>query len=336
MNKYAPSVKNNNQIKDELLQEMNALLYRIEKGKYNQNLDKNSVKEAYDSLFSAKKGISGIIFTGNEDLAEIKAKVNSHLSVFKKALEQDFNGRFCEATDDLLYYLDSFKAIADGDIDYIDEEETEIKKLSWSKRKLYARLDELKEIEMAFKEQENRLEKEIKGLEKDLAELDDKMLAEDNERLINDLYRKITSLKSKLDMLDVRKNNYSACFNLLDIIYANANEILAASQFSSEETSKAKALLNIDKLKSVINEPDKAISILKMMEKDVKSLSEKVKSVDEKVFGLDTKQTSVSSNALAYKEELMRKKREKDFNNEKLNELHNNTHEVSKKVTEDK
>lgn len=31
MKKYTPSVKNNNQVKDELMQEMKAFLYRIEK-----------------------------------------------------------------------------------------------------------------------------------------------------------------------------------------------------------------------------------------------------------------------------------------------------------------
>lgn len=36
MKKYTPSVKNNNQVKDELIQEMKAFLYRIEKGKYGK------------------------------------------------------------------------------------------------------------------------------------------------------------------------------------------------------------------------------------------------------------------------------------------------------------
>ena len=162
------------------------------------------------------------------------------------------------------------------------------------------------------------------------------MLNEDNERLINDLYRKISALKSKLDMLNVRRSNYSACFNILDIIYANASEILTASQFSMEEASKAKVLLNIGKLKAVVNEPDKAIAILKVMDKDIKAISEKVMSMDEKVFGLDTKQTSVTDSALAYKEELMRKKREKEFNGENLDELERGKVASTKKVGEDK
>ena len=168
------------------------------------------------------------------------------------------------------------------------------------------------------------------------SELDEKMLNEANDRLINDLYRKISALKSKLDMLNVRRSNYSACFNILDIIYANASEILTASQFSMEEASKAKVLLNIGKLKAVVNEPDKAIAILKVMDKDIQAISEKVKSMDEKVFGLDTKQTSVTDSALAYKEELMRKKREREFNGENLDELERGKTTSTKKVGEDK
>ena len=329
MKKYTPSVKNNNQVKDELMQEMKAFLYRIEKGKFGKNLDKDTVKEVYDSLANAADGLSGIIFTGDEDLTMVNDKIGSCLANVKKALEQDYSNRLVEAADDLLYYLDSFKAIADGEIDYIDEEEIKAKKLSWLKRRLYARLDELKEIKTTF-EQLDEFGKSLSS------ELDEKMLNEDNERLINDLYRKISALKSKLDMLNVRRSNYSACFNILDIIYANASEILTASQFSVEEASKAKVLLNIGKLKAVVNEPDKAIAILKVMDKDIKAIYEKVKSMDEKVFGLDTKQTSVTDSALAYKEELMRKKREKEFNGENLDEFERGKAASTKKVGEDK
>lgn len=138
MKKYTPSVKNNNQVKDELMQEMKAFLYRIEKGKYGKNLDKDTVKEVYDSLANAADGLSGIIFTGDEDLTMASDKIGSCLANVKKALEQDYSNRLVEAADDLLYYLDSFKAIAGGEIDYIDEEEIKAKKLSWSKRRLYA------------------------------------------------------------------------------------------------------------------------------------------------------------------------------------------------------
>ncbi|MBQ0099227.1 MAG: hypothetical protein KBS91_01605, partial [Firmicutes bacterium] len=277
--------------------------------------------EVYDSLKEVLEDVENIIFTGEEDLSKVTERVNEELSLLKKALLQDYTNKLIEASDNFLYYLDSFRAISCGEIEFIDEEEVKAQKLSWSKKKLYARLDELKEIKETFNSQDNRLENDIKGLEKDLAELDNKILNEDNERSINELYRKVSALKSKLDMLNVRRSNYSACFNVLDIIYANANEILTASEFSIEEASKAKVLLNIGKLKAVINEPDEAISILKTMEKDIKTISDKVKSMDEKVFGLKGQETSVTDSALAYKEELMRKKREKEANAENLSDL---------------
>lgn len=335
MKNYTPSVKNNNQIKDDILQELKAFLYRVEKGRYNSNIDKETIRGVYESLHEAYENLDGTIFTGDEDLAKVNAKIEENIGIVKKALEQDYSNRLIESVENLLYYFDSFRALGDGSISYLDEEEDKNKRLSWSRRRLYEKLDELKEIKTTFEQQEKRLEKEIKNLETDLSELDEKMLNEDNERLINDLFRKISALKSKLDMLNVRRSNYSACFNILDIIYANANEILTASQFSMEEATKAKVLLNIGKLKAVVNEPDKAIAILKVMDKDIKSISEKVKSMDEKVFGLDTKQTSVTESALAYKEELMRKKREKEFNGENLDELERGNAALTKKVGED-
>ena len=128
----------------------------------------------------------------------------------------------------------------------------------------------------------------------------------------NDLYRQIKAVKSKIDMLNIRHGNYSACFNLLDMIYANAREILQATDFASEEIAKAKVLLNIEKLKKVVVEPDKAIAILKRMDAGIKEIAGRTASMDGKVFGLDSGGAVVSEDALAYKEELMRKQREKE------------------------
>ena len=325
MKKYTPSVKNNNAVKEELCSEMKGLLYRIEKGKYDRRLDRDGVRDVYDTLKLSYENLENLIFTGEEDLALVSERVMGSLTALRKALDGELRSHVTAAADDLQYYLDSFTSIADGEIDALDEAEIKAKKLSWSKRRLYAKLDELKSIKDTFTEQEKRLEGEITGLERDLAELENKMIAEDNERVINELFRKISALKSKLDMLNVRRSNYSACFGVLDIIYANASEILAAGQFSMEETAKAKVLLNLGKLRAVVSEPDKAIGILKVMEKDIKEISAKVRSMDEKVFGLNTGETSVTDSAMAYKAELMRKAREKAANAENLENLERGT-----------
>jgi hypothetical protein len=177
---------------------------------------------------------------------------------------------------------------------------------------LIARLSELKDIKEQFQDNEKRLEKEIISLEKNGNELDELILKEDNERRINDLYRQITTLKSKKDSLNIRKSNYSACFNLLDIIYANANEIVVASEYSNIDLAKAKALLNLGKLKQVITEPDKAISILNRMEKEIQEIKVRTETMDNKIYGVNKDTTTVNSDALAYKEMLLKKKREQD------------------------
>ena len=328
--KYNPSVKANNKIKEELVQELNPIVFKMEKGKFNAKLDKATMESLTDTVKSVCIMLDDTIFTGEEDIEKIGNKVKDSITTLKKTLEQDFTNHVVESVDTLSYYADSFVAIANGEIVTLEEDEV-AQKLSWSKKRLYERLSELQSVKEGFYAQEKRIESEILGLEKDVAELDEKMLSEDNERIINDLYRKITAAKSKLDMLNVRKNNYSACYNLLDIIYANANEILTASRFTTEEASKAKVLLDINKLRNVINEPDKAIAILKQMEKDIKAMADKVKSIDEKVFGLNTDTASVNQSALAYKEELMRRKREKEQNAagmEELTSAKKNTEEV--------
>ena len=107
----------------------------------------------------------------------------------------------------------------------------------------------------------------------------------------------------------MRKSNYTACFNLLDIIYVNAAEIVEATDYASDEISKAKALLNTGKLKRIIFEPEKAISLLKRIQKDINAIYERVQAIDGKVSDFNTQGPLVSEEALAYKAELERKKK---------------------------
>lgn len=47
------------------------------------------------------------------------------------------------------------------------------------------------------------------------------------------------------------------------------------------------------------------------MEKDVTEIADKTKVIDSKILNLDTNGTNVSADALAYKEELMKKQKDK-------------------------
>ena len=311
MKRYTPSVKNNNELKQEVVNELKALVYRLEKGRHGA-LDGDSVADVLSELKEQMSALENCIGTGEENIGVLAKDALAQLKTLKKETDGSVTHRFEEAAEELGYTLGLWKDVLDGSTVLETEEEIRAARVSRSRKKLDLRLAELEQIKASFTENSKRLGKEIAGLEKDLAEYEAAMLKEDNERRINDLYRQIKAVKSKIDMLNIRHGNYSACFNLLDMIYANAREILQATDFASEEIAKAKVLLNIDKLKKVVVEPDKAIAILKRMDADIKEIAGRTASMDGKVFGLDSGGAAVSEDALAYKEELMRKQREKE------------------------
>ena len=312
MKKYSPSIKNNNALKDKALKDLKKVCFKLETHKVNSYLDKDAVDALAVELKDAISGLDNCVGTGKEDISSIAETVSKQVVELNELANQDLVTRLEEGVSNLTYSVDVWKSVLQGDMNSEEIGTTEKEKMTWSRKKLQNRLDELATIKNQFVANEQRLEKDIYALEKDLNELDSLMLKEENERRINELYRKISSLKSKLDMLNVRKANYSACFNLLDLIYSNANEIVVESDYSLEDLGKARALLNMSRLKAVISEPEKAISILKRMEKDTQLIAERTKNMDEKVFGVNTSTISVSQDALAYKEQLLRKKKEKE------------------------
>ena len=329
--KYTPSVKNNNAKREEFLNELKAFIYKLEKGKYHPGLDGERVAAVTERLNELADELASSIGTGEENIGLLAEDGLKQLKILRKEADDSVTHRFEEAAEELGYTLGLWKDVLDGDAVLETPEDITMAKVSRSRKKLNARLVELEEVKKSFTQNDRRLEGEIAGLEKDLAEYEGAMLREENERKINDLYRQIKAVKSKADMLTVRHNNYSACYNLLDVIYANAREILQATDYAAEEIAKAKVLLDVEKLKKVVVDPDRAIAILKRMDADIKQISVKTSALDSRVFGLDSGSAEVNQSALAYKEELMRKQREKQ-NLEAAEKAGN----ITEKKTEDK
>ena len=333
--KYVPSIKNNNQLKEKVVNEINSFIYRLEKGRFSTEADQDAVLRIIEELKADVETLSNTVGTGEENIGALATTILELLKDLKKSSEQDMLHRIQDIADELDFNINLWRDVLDGETTVPTEEEVKAAKISHARRKLNARLAELADIKENFTSNARRIEKDIVGFEKDLEELDAAILKEDNERKINELYKKISSLKSKIDSLTVRKSNYTTCFSLLDLIYVNASEIVEASDFAGEEIGKAKALLNIAKLKKVLSEPDKAIIILKRMQADIKDICERTKTVDAKIAELSTSSTVVSEDALAYKAELMRKKREKEGHADlELDEIKNTTIK-EKSVTEE-
>lgn len=310
--KYTPSVKNNMQLKEKVVNEINSFIYRLERGRVTSEAEQDALVRVIYDLKADVEALNNSVGTGTEDIEATANKILGLLKDLKKISEQDMVHRIQEVADELDYHVVLMRDIFGGVTVVPTEEEEQAAKISYARRKLNARLSELNEIKESFTINSRRLEKDIQGYEKDLTELDDAIVNEDNERKINELHKKVTSLKSKLDSLIVRKSTYTTCFNLLDMIYVNATEIVEASDFAGEEIGKAKALLNIGKLRKVLSEPDKAMLILKRMQVDIKEVYDRTQNMDAKLAEFNTSSTTVSQEALAYKAELMRKKREKE------------------------
>ncbi len=310
--KYTPSIKNNNQLRDKVVAEVGAFIYRLNHGRFNSEADHEAVVRISEELKVSVEALGNTVGTGEESIESIANGILAQLKDFKKVSEQDMLHRIQEAADELDFQMSLWRDVLDGAAAVPTEEEAKAAKLSYARRKLNAKLFELTEIKESFAANARRIERDIAGFEADMAELDAAILKEDNERRINESFKKISAHRSKLDTLIVRKSNYTTCYNLLDMIYVNAAEIVEASDFAGEEIGKAKALLNLAKLKKVLSEPDKAIAVLKRMQSDIKEIYNRTQAADAKIFQLSTSSTTVSDDAMAYKAELMRKKREKE------------------------
>ena len=319
--KYTPSIKNNNQLRDKVVSEVGAFIYRLEHGRFDSEADKDAVIRIAEELRVGVDALANTVGTGEENIEALADGILTLLGELKKSSEQDMLHRIQEVADELDFNINLWRDVLDGTAAAPTEESRKAAKISYARRKLNVRLEELREIKESFAASARRIEKDIVGFEKDLAELDDAMLREDNERRINEIFKKISALKNKLDTLTVRKSNYTTCYNLLDMIYVNASEIVEASDYVGEEIGKAKALLNIGRLRKVLSEPEKALVILKRMQADIKEIYEKTKAVDAKLGELTTSSTVVSGDALAYKEELMRRKREREMNAERVGDI---------------
>ena len=67
MKRYTPSVKNNNELKQEVVNELKALVYRLEKGRHGA-LDGDSVADVLSELKEQMSALENCIGTGEENI----------------------------------------------------------------------------------------------------------------------------------------------------------------------------------------------------------------------------------------------------------------------------
>lgn len=267
-------------IKENLLQEINSVLYKLEKGKFNKGLNEDIVKPILKETRKAYEKLANSIGTGEEDLTYGSQKVKTALDNLVKASQNNLDGRFEESALDLIEDIEEIVDLENGIISEISSEsDSESKKQKTFNRKLL----EVEKFGQEFLKNKNRVEDEITNFERDKKELDRKLLEEQNSRLKNNIFREIKATMNKIDTLQVKSAEYSSCYNLLDSIKIYAKELIELGDLSSVEIDKAKIILNINRIRFVLDNPKKLQSLLKVIELDLKKSQEKIKTRDTQV-----------------------------------------------------
>lgn len=301
------NVTNQLKLKTELEKEIKQVLYKLEKGQYNKSLGEVDVKEYIDEIREIYRRLENSIGGTDTDITNGCMKVRNDLKELLEASTDNLIGRFGDAVITLICDVEEIIDLEAGVIEEISV--TEDKK-SREQRNFERKLSEIKSIELEFIKNRNRVEAEIAKIERDKKELDQKLLAESNPRLKQNIFRQIQSTMNKIATLQVKSEQYTSCYNLLDSIKIYANELVAAGGLSSIELNKAKIILNINRLRLVLDDPTKLKPLLKVIENDLKKAQGDVKVIDNQIsqaFNLDPASYEAMN---AYQNELMRKQAE--------------------------
>ena len=257
----------NIEYQDNLKNKLNYIIFDIQNNKYLGSLSKDTIDKVLSIVIEALSKIESLVFTGKENIKLEYENIDKAITELKNQLNNDSNNKALLKANDLLALSEKLKLISDGnlscDIDNNKKEGFGVEK----KRKLvYEKLTELYSIKNMILEYSKKLENDIQIDEKEKSELEDIMIEEDNERILNELDRKISSIESIIESKNINRSNYSACYELLNNIYSRLKSIVEyESNLSLNSLDRANALLNINALKSVLDSPDKALSILNIL-----------------------------------------------------------------------
>ena len=307
--RYKPSLANNNKCKDEIVNLVGSFLYKNEKDLLSNEDISSLIKEI-------KQRVNELDHKGSSKDDSIERNY-LEIKKYMKHINENYGSvsttRLKEWLEEINFQLKYWSDLIDGQAYYSKEDSSE-DKISPKQKKINEKLIQLEEMKNGILNQEKRIEADILTLEKEKEEYESQMMDEENTRKLNMLDRKITSCENSIASLNNRAEQYSTIGNLLSIIYVNAKELATAGEYSSAELDKANVFLNISKLQDALTNPERALSVLKAIQKDLDQIKEEVKTVDSKVNKVITQNnTEISDSAMKRKKELLEKKRQKEL-----------------------
>lgn len=312
------NITNQLKLKTELLKEINLVIYKLEKGQFNKALGEEEVRDYLLEIRSVYKRLENSIGGTDTDITNGCAKVKADLKELKDAANDNLIGRFGDSVMSLICDIEEIIDLEAGAIEEITVSEN---KENREQRAFSRKLQEILTIEQEFIKNRNRVDDEISKIERDKKELDSKLLAESNPRLKQNIFRQIQASLNKIATLQVKSEQYASCYNLLDSIKTYANELVAAGSLSSVELNKAKIILNINRLRLVLDDPTKLKPLLKTIEMDLKKAQSDAKVIDQQMSAAFNLDPASYEEMNAYQNELIKSQTDKDAISSGVSEL---------------
>ena len=269
--RYKPSIEANNALKKAALSDVNDLIRAIENGRVRSQVPGNDLKDAISGL---KKTVSKFDITlglGSEDVSAVSEQVKKNVKALKKSIQRDLLYGVKGAVSDLEFTLKAWMGILSGDTFSFDFEESEpakthaVKKLEAKFKDLEAVGDEYRNLAITSSERVNRHESDIAGLKS----LRDNAKNQSEEKMLD---LKIKSVENLLKIEMARNSAYTICNNAFETLCAHAQSLIAEVSVAPDKFPMADELLNVKKLRNLIDDPTNAGAVLKRMNEDIKEM----------------------------------------------------------------
>lgn len=303
------TVSNQVKLKESLVKDVKSSMYKLERGHYNKSLGETEVMGYVNDIRNACRRLENSIGGKDTDITPGCEKVKADLKELNEAANDNLIGRFGDSVASLVCDIDE---IVDFEAGLIDEIYVSEDKESRKQRELTKKLQELSAIEQDFIKNRNRVDSELEKLDRDKAELDTKLLNESNLRLQQNIFRQIQANANKLSALRIRSEQYASCYNLLNSVKVFSGELIAAGSLSTIGLNKAALILNIDQLRTVLDDPAKLKPILKAIEMDLKRSESSIDVMEDQLGNAFNVEDDTYDAMTAYQNELIRKQHEKE------------------------
>lgn len=252
--KKSSQVKTNNKKKDDLLQEINRLLFRIDKGKYAENLDTDHINKVGEKIRQYVTNLEYTTFTCDDNIDIVIGKIQESVKHLREALDGGLASRVNSATEDLAYYFD---VLISGNFNALNSDDEKTLRQSSLQRGLSEKIRELVSIKEFASAKKAELSRDIKKLRLEKEELEDRLCEEDDDDLANDIDRQISANEEIIKTKSASFHSYSVCETRLESLYNYAKEACDAGE---DQVRKVNAYLDMEK--SVPSHQTRAVWIL--------------------------------------------------------------------------